>query len=282
MSKRKVSSTSVGIDGLEKEDQPKGQQLPKEDAMDLIKRLNAMSPADFRTKHLSPDLLKTLCGVRSDVLISVSFYPAATLPKETLATCLDLIHLTSGQHYTASGWGWHINRKRREMKEVDMRYIILHADPLPIGSADSTLTLISPIGDSSHIFKGSGTDGHGFAGFLSFMLTHDSIPSTPVLYVYEIHLTEAMRGCGCGRDLMRLAEQLAERVGVDKVMLTCFVSNQKALAFYQSLGYRPDVCSPADRKLRNKTMKADYVIMSKDVKHQKPSLEASDEVWYTH
>ena len=77
-----------------------------------------------------------------------------------------------------------------------------------------------------------------------------------------------MRGLGYGRDLMQLAEQVAKRVGVDKVMLTCFVSNQKALAFYQSLGYSPDVCSPADRKLRTKILKADYVIMSKDVRPQ--------------
>lgn len=64
---------------------------------------------------------------------------------------------------------------------------------------------------------------------------------------------------------MRAAEGIAREAGVDKVMLTCFVSNENAWAFYRKLGYEVDVCSPGDRTTRNKVVKVDYVIMSKDV-----------------
>ena len=65
---------------------------------------------------------------------------------------------------------------------------------------------------------------------------------------------------------MSLAEKIAESVGVEKVMLTCFIRNVKARQFYEHLGYAVDESSPADRKTRNKVVKADYVIMSKRVR----------------
>jgi hypothetical protein len=64
---------------------------------------------------------------------------------------------------------------------------------------------------------------------------------------------------------MDVAEKIAENVAVEKVMLTCFLSNEHAHRFYKKRGYVADVCSPEDRRTRNKVVKPDYVIMSKDV-----------------
>ena len=51
--------------------------------------------------------------------------------------------------------------------------------------------------------------------------------------------------------------------GVDKVMLTCFKSNEAGLAFYRKLGFEEDENSPGDRKLRGgRVVAADYVILS--------------------
>lgn len=105
--------------------------------------------------------------------------------------------------------------------------------------------------------------GNKFGGFLSFMFTHDSSPSVPVLYIYEIHLTESARGKGVGGWLMELIENVAREAGVEKIMLTCFLSNANALGFYRKLGFERDACSPGDRRTRRKVVKADYVIMSK-------------------
>jgi len=97
------------------------------------------------------------------------------------------------------------------------------------------------------------------------MMTHDSSPSVPVLYIYEIHLDAKLRGKGYGVYLMELAESVAAKTGVEKVMLTCFLSNEKALAFYGKRGFGRDVSSPDDRRTRAKVVKVDYVIMSKSV-----------------
>lgn len=53
---------------------------------------------------------------------------------------------------------------------------------------------------------------------------------------------------------------------VTKVMLTCFLSNQRGLDFYKKLGFEKDDISPKPRNLRGgKTFTPDYVILSKPV-----------------
>lgn len=51
---------------------------------------------------------------------------------------------------------------------------------------------------------------------------------------------------------------------VEKVMLTCFVSNTSGLKFYEKLGFDKDDYSPRERKLRGgKTVVPDFVILSR-------------------
>ena len=64
---------------------------------------------------------------------------------------------------------------------------------------------------------------------------------------------------------MDVAEDIAQKALIEKVMLTCFLSNGKAHSFYEKRGYVADACSPEDRVTRNKVVKPDYVIMSKGV-----------------
>ncbi|KAK5130384.1 hypothetical protein LTR08_002176 [Meristemomyces frigidus] len=200
----------------------------------IIEEVNALSGPDFNNRYLKPD---GLFNSRKENSTFNSL--AADLPPSNLDACFDLIEATSRADYEASSQGWHPRRKRREMTEPEMRYL-LATEPADIAGGQPT-------------------------GFLSYMLTHDSVPSVPVLYIYEIHLKEAARGRGLGRWFMALAEEIAASVGVEKVMLTCFVRNTKARRFYQRLGYETDECSPADRKTRMRVVRADYVIMSKRV-----------------
>jgi N-alpha-acetyltransferase 40 len=52
--------------------------------------------------------------------------------------------------------------------------------------------------------------------------------------------------------------------GVEKTMLTCFVSNDRGAQFYKKLGFEVDESSPRDRKLRGgKVIKADYMILAR-------------------
>lgn len=73
------------------------------------------------------------------------------------------------------------------------------------------------------------------------------------------------RRTGLGRQLLEYHEQVARHTPtIEKVMLTCFLSNERALAFYRKLGFEKDEMSPEPRKLRfGKVFVPDYMIMSK-------------------
>jgi ribosomal protein S18 acetylase RimI-like enzyme len=104
-------------------------------------------------------------------------------------------------------------------------------------------------------------------GFISFMFTYDDPPhdDREVLYIYEIHLDEQLRGQRLGPYLMTFVENVARACQIKKTMLTVFTANKRAKGIYESLGYGKDECSPDDRVTRNKVIKADYVIMSKSI-----------------
>ncbi len=70
---------------------------------------------------------------------------------------------------------------------------------------------------------------------------------------------------GLGRLLMSFLAAVALRLPpIEKIMLTCFLSNERGLAFYKKLGFEVDAISPPPRKLRfDKMSTPDYVIMSK-------------------
>lgn len=173
-------------------------------------------------------------------------YSAATISPTDLEACLDLIELTSGDAYTASGGGWSRPTKRKEMKLPDMKYIIVRGSPTgaadePSSSRDSVL------------------------GFLSFMVTYED--GMEVVYCYEIHLSASARGKGLGKLLMDRMEEIGRRVGLEKAMLTVFKSNTTAREFYRRGGYVVDEYSPKPRRLRNGTVKEfDYEILSKRLK----------------
>lgn len=204
-----------------------------------INKMNVMDPAEFKKQYITTESLHYSTRHTGNAKeFTIHFQPAEKITKIELDSCFQLIESTSRPDYESSSWGWHPKRKRREMKESEMRYLLV---------------------------RSAGDKGNPVLGFLSFMLTHDSTPSVPVLYVYEIHLSRALQGLGLGAHLMDVAEKIAEKVAVEKVMLTCFLSNEKAHRFYRKRGYVADVCSPDARRTRNKVVKPDYVIMSKSV-----------------
>ena len=64
--------------------------------------------------------------------------------------------------------------------------------------------------------------------------------------------------------MMDIVEDAGRKMGLRKVMLTVFTSNQAARKFYLRRGYHVDAFSPSPRKFRDGSLKeADYVILSK-------------------
>ncbi|KAF1845599.1 acyl-CoA N-acyltransferase [Cucurbitaria berberidis CBS 394.84] len=171
---------------------------------------------------------------------------AAALKKSEIDTCLGLVEQTSGHVYRASSIGWHPRKKKEEMMDKEMIYLLVRQGDLewPLPSNNGRIL-----------------------GFVSFMFTYDDPPyeDREVVYMYEIHLHERLRGRGLGSNLIKFVEHAARYCGISKVMLTVFTANEGAKALYEKLGYTEDICSPTDRIMRNKVVKPDFLIMSKEI-----------------
>ncbi|KAK6428778.1 hypothetical protein LTR95_015077 [Oleoguttula sp. CCFEE 5521] len=230
-------------------------------AQQLVVDLNAQDAETFQSSYIPSLSLKYTPRAPNDGQeYRLAFKESADLETPELNACFDLIETTSRADYEPSSFGWYPNRKRSEMMEDDMRYLLVRRQ------------FASPTIEK----HGKTRIDTSIEGFLSFQICHDSMPLVPVLYIYEIHLAGSLRGLGLGAHLMQLAEDIAARIKVEQVMLTVFVSNSKALGFYQSRGYAVDACSPEDRKTRNKLVKTDHSIMSRSGKRQSGESRKSE------
>ncbi|KAI9888010.1 MAG: hypothetical protein M1823_000131 [Watsoniomyces obsoletus] len=141
----------------------------------------------------------------------INLETSSSITREHLEACLNLIEETSAETYKASTGKWPRAKKRREMKLPDLRYLLVQS-----GSSSSEDTL-GPI-----------------EGFLSYMLTYED--GHEVIYCYELHLANHLRGWGLGRKLMDLMEDVGKRFGVEKAMLTVFLTNGVGVEFYRKCG----------------------------------------------
>nr|XP_023908659.1 N-alpha-acetyltransferase 40-like [Quercus suber]POF15480.1 n-alpha-acetyltransferase 40 [Quercus suber] len=212
----------------------------------LVTNANRLSADDFVSKYIdrtSLQFVPSRSSGRKNDQVSVEYTINLARPEDAgsavLSQAFDLIEATQRDYYQNSSIGWHPKRKTAEMREDTMRYLLARQKPKEHSSLEPLL------------------------GYLSFMLTFDSIPSVPVLYIYEIHVDGRSAGKGLGSHLMQIAENIAREVGLEKIMLTCFLRNEKAKRFYEERGFVKDVCSPEDREVRRKVVKVDYWIMSK-------------------
>ncbi len=84
----------------------------------------------------------------------------ALLPADFEA-CFHLIEFTSSEDYKKSKDGWKPRSKKKEMKLLDLKYLLVKR-------------------------------GQQVEGFVSFMPTYED--EFPVIYCYEIHLSLALQG----------------------------------------------------------------------------------------
>ena len=196
----------------------------------LLKAANSLDEKAF-AKYL-PDEHK-ITSKDGNTTYVWTFHASEDLKDDDFEACFNLIEETSSADYKAASQGWHPKHKREEMGEKDMRYILLQ--------------------DETEL---------GILAFTSFMLTPED--DEAVIYIYEIHLSTALRGSGIGKGMVELVEGIGKAVGVSMSMLTVFTANEHAEAFYRHLGYTEDASSPQARKLRGgKVKKPEYLILSK-------------------
>lgn len=200
-------------------------------------------------------------GTSSCGCVQLQRYTAAQLSCANAKECLDLIQETSKGDYVTSSMGWSRRKKAEEMRLPDLRYVLLRSADPPL--EDSDLSEGAGRGGQEKEEKKRDTAGE-LLGFMSFMLTYED--GIEVIYLYEIHLRESLRGCDVGARLIATLEAAGRATRMRKVMLTVFRANKAALRFYDRLGYAVDDFSPPPRKLRGGIVKEpDYLILSKEL-----------------
>ena len=96
----------------------------------------------------------------------LSLTGAGRLGAAGLEACYGLIERTSRADYEASSFGWKPAKKRAEMRSPELRYVLVHDD--------------------------AAADGGRLVAFTSLMPTYEE--GQPVVYCYEVHLQEDLRG----------------------------------------------------------------------------------------
>ncbi|KAI4123758.1 MAG: hypothetical protein LQ347_006024 [Umbilicaria vellea] len=209
-------------------------------ALPRVEAANALPLPAFSSQYLpQPPTTLQFHLLKTPTSYQISLESSSTLTMSDFSACFNLIATTSASDYSGSSIGWSPAKKRKEMRLPDLRYLLVRsAASAPADKVEA---------------------------FLSFMVTYED--GHEVVYCYEIHLSEHLQGCGLGKHLMRIMEELGGKVGVEKAMLTVFLNNGGAVKFYERLGYVEDDYSPRPRKLRNGVVKKpDYIILSKVLK----------------
>jgi len=161
---------------------------------------------------------------------------SADISAKKFGSMLSLFERNMGEMYKNSSWGLDAEEKAQELRHPNARFLLVETSSSP----------------SSH--------GDDLAGFVHFRFDYDDDeqPTEGVVYVYEIQIDEQFQRQGLGKRLMDLAEQMASKAELAKVMLTVFKSNQSAMSFYQRIDYGIDPSSPSKHN-----EPADYEILSK-------------------
>ncbi|KAF2644331.1 hypothetical protein P280DRAFT_356214, partial [Massarina eburnea CBS 473.64] len=167
--------------------------------------------------------------------------------------CFSIVKHTSYPAYKDSSVGWHPTSKRKEMCDPTKSYLLIRAEPSTTTTTSSIPSTFAPNLDTDIL------------AFASFKIENDDPPheDRPLVYIYEVHVGEGLRGRGLGKYMVWCIEAMADTNHISKTELTVFKSNEVAIKAYKKLGYSRDEASPEDRKVRGRVIMADYMIMSK-------------------
>ncbi len=215
-----------------------------------------------KTQLESADLTVLLSEIPSFEIKCVTTNDLSVVDREQIFSIFECNMKT---HYVAN-WGWNPAEKRNELFHPMSRFLLVHEREITNIATEISAdkgTGLQSVFDATNIsgqeLAGQGQSRRNIIAFASFRFEWDDEeePEYPVLYCYELQVSSIMQGHGIGKQLMTLLVQIADRLKMWKVLLTCFTSNSAALKFYRGIGFDTDTNSP----LAN-GFPADYDILS--------------------
>eukprot|EP00026_Physarum_polycephalum_P014488 Phypoly_transcript_15006.p1 GENE.Phypoly_transcript_15006~~Phypoly_transcript_15006.p1 ORF type:complete len:173 (+),score=17.25 Phypoly_transcript_15006:424-942(+) len=134
---------------------------------------------------------------------------------EELRTWMFNLAKENMEQWYKTAWGWSDSKKLNELQDPDSRFLVA----FEVGSRKPK-------------------------AFMHFRFVFEN--EVEVLYVYELQAESDIRSKGVGRLMMKLSELIAIKYQMKKVMLTCFIKNDRAIQFYlKKLNYEIDEISPS-------------------------------------
>ena len=221
-----------------------------------LEQRTATIEAHNAPKELYPYTFQQFISLRFYNALHFEFKRSTKMSNSELAACFDLISKTSQQDYKSSSRGWDPDYKMEEMSDKEMMYLLVRQAEGYVG--------VDKVDEQGSSERHAGA----ILGFLSFKFEPEDEElkkMRPVQYIYEIHLDDRLRGQGLGGRMMDWAESQARLVSISKMMLTVFTVNEAARRLYEREGFVKDELSPEDRVTRRKVIKADYIIMGKEL-----------------
>jgi len=225
----------------------------------------------------------TLCFQGASSQVVFEYFTIDTLPSELFEWAYLLVTSNMKDMYDLyDDDGFNDVQKRNEMGEKEARYIVasVHLHPqqleqkdttelssrwmtkrkhdivdenaiedhqdfrvkVPVGFVYFQYSSEPPLEDHISPMDGDGIENHSIHED-DLSLDHDMIP---VLYCYELQVEPSYQHLGIGRKLMELLEPIAATFQMDKILLTVFKGNKKAMKFYRDkLRYEIDETSPS-------------------------------------
>lgn len=165
------------------------------------------------------------------------------LDTESFDAIFKILETNMKPEYEACDWGWNEKEKIAEFKEKDPWFLI---------ARDTTTNVIG--------------------AFAHFKFDFDE--EIEVLYCYEVQVADEFRSRGIGKFLMQILELIGAKASMQKIMITVFKHNNRAVHFFADiLKYKDDETSPKfmDPIAGVEEEEYCYDIMSKPLKKAAPT-----------
>ena len=164
------------------------------------------------------------------------------LNKEKFEKIFEILQKNIKQFYINSSWGWNEKEKKKEIKQKNMKYIIIF--------------------DKKNEEK--------ILGFSTFQFDleenphQDETDKRKIIYLYELHVSKEFQGKGLGSLFISILEEISMKLKLEYIMLTNLKLNENSMKFYLKNHFEIDETSPSKYDIET-----DYEILSKRIKNIK-------------
>ena len=131
---------------------------------------------------------------------------------------------------------WHIVELSKRLSDINF---MNYRDQDRMNEKQIELADVAIETNSANIFVAE--ENGEFLGFIELAVQNDYFTGEKQGYISSIAVLPEGEGKGIGKKLMKKAEEWASKQGLKVIVLEVFKSNQRAVSFYELLGYKQEI-----------------------------------------